>query len=93
MTKYIRIGGETFASKKGTTQYFYHNDHLGGINVITDSSCTEVQRNEYDPWGSVSKAVGNVDPTHRFTGQELDPETGLLVCSAAPRSWRARRPP
>jgi RHS repeat-associated protein len=77
MTKYIRIGGETFASKKGTSQYFYHNDHLGGINVITDISCTEVQRNEYDPWGSVSKAVGNIEPTHRFTGQELDPETGL----------------
>jgi len=82
MTKHIRIGGETFASKKGTNQYFYHNDHLGGINVITDISCTdinciEVQRNEYDPWGNVSKAVGNIDPTHRFTGQELDPETGL----------------
>jgi RHS repeat-associated protein len=36
-----------------------------------------VQRNEYDPWGSVSKAVGNYDPTHRFNGKELDPETGL----------------
>jgi len=77
MTKYIKIGGETFASKKGTNQYFYHNDHLGGINVITDISFTEVQRNEYDPWGSVSKAVGNIEATHRFTGQELDPETGL----------------
>jgi hypothetical protein len=44
-----------------SNQYFYHNDHLGGINVITDISCIEVQRNEYDPWGSVSKAVGNIE--------------------------------
>jgi RHS repeat-associated protein len=25
----------------------------------------------------VSKSVGNIDPTHRFNGKELDPETGL----------------
>jgi RHS repeat-associated protein len=32
---------------------------------------------EYDPWGSVSKNEGDCDPTHRFTGKELDPETGI----------------
>jgi RHS repeat-associated protein len=77
MTKYIRVGIETLASKKGAQQLFYHNDHLGSVNVISDINGTEVQRNEYDPWGSVSKATGNIDPTHRFTGKELDPETGL----------------
>jgi RHS repeat-associated protein len=78
MTKFIRIGTENFASRKGTDQYrFYHNDHLGGVNVITDGSGARCQLNEYDPWGSVSKQDGNCDPTHRFTGKELDPETGL----------------
>jgi RHS repeat-associated protein len=77
ITKFIRIGIETFASKKGTTKYFYHNDHLGGVNVITDINGAQVQLNEYDPWGKVSKSTGNVDPTHRFTGKELDPESGL----------------
>jgi RHS repeat-associated protein len=77
ITKFIRIGIETFASKKGTNKYFYHNDHLGGVNVITDIAGTRVQLNEYDPWGSVSRAVGSIDPTHRFNGKELDPETGL----------------
>jgi RHS repeat-associated protein len=78
MTKFIRIGIETFASMKSTGEKrFYHNDHLGGVNVITDENVVEVQRNEYDPWGTVSKAVGNYDPTHRFNGKELDPETGL----------------
>jgi len=77
MTKYIRIGVETFASKKGTNRYFYHNDHLGGVNVITDVGGAWCQRNEYDPWGSVSKQNGTCDPTHRFTGKDLDPETGL----------------
>jgi RHS repeat-associated protein len=86
ITKFIRIGTETFASKKrtsggATTQFFYHNDHLGGVNVITDINGAEAQRNEYDPWGAVSKSIGNIDQTHRFTGQELDPESGLYYYS------------
>jgi RHS repeat-associated protein len=77
ITKFIKIGIESFASKRGTNKYFYHNDHLGSVNVITDISGTRVQLNEYDPWGGVSKTVGTIDPTHRFTGKELDPESGL----------------
>jgi RHS repeat-associated protein len=77
MTKFIRIGNENFASNKGGVQYFYHNDHLGGVNVITDGNGARCQLNEYDPWGSVSKQDGNCDSTHKFTGKELDPETGL----------------
>jgi RHS repeat-associated protein len=77
MTKFIRIGNENFASNKGGVQYFYHNDHLGGVNVITDITGGRVQLVEYDPWGSVSRSEGNIDPTHKFTGKELDPETGL----------------
>jgi len=78
VTKYIRIGNEIIASKEGTsTKRFYHNDHLGGVNVITDSYASRVQLTEYDPWGKVSRSEGSVDPTHRFTGQELDPESDI----------------
>ena len=77
ITKFIRVGGESIASKRGTSKYFYHNDHLGSVNVITDIAGTRVQLNEYDPWGAVSRASGTIDPDTRFTGQKLDPETGL----------------
>ncbi len=81
-TKFIRLGSENFASTKKTasgaiTQLFYHNDHLGGVNVITDSLGGRVQLNEYDPWGGVSRSEGSIDPDTRFTGQKLDAETGL----------------
>jgi RHS repeat-associated protein len=82
VTKYINVGGESLASKKKTnggvvTQYFYHNDHLGSVNVVTDIAGNRVQLNEYDPWGAVSRSEGTIDPDKRFTGQKLDPETGL----------------
>jgi RHS repeat-associated protein len=91
ITKFIKIGIETFASKKTppgeqspSTQHFYHNDHLGGVNVISDINGAKEQLTEYEPWGSVSRSEGptvgsppETDTTHAFTGQEIDPETGL----------------
>jgi RHS repeat-associated protein len=77
ITKFIRVGGESIAANKGTSKYFYHNDHLGSVNVVTDINGTRVQLNEYDPWGAVSRSEGSIDPDQRFTGQKLDPETGL----------------
>jgi hypothetical protein len=79
VTKYIRMGTEIIASKKGSSdKRFYHTDHLGSVNVITDADGLQVQVNEYDPWGKVSRSEGsNVDPNHRFTGQELDPEGNI----------------
>jgi RHS repeat-associated protein len=79
ITKYIKIGGEIFAAKKQTNLTFYHNDHLEGVNIITNTDVNNprCQLDEYDPSGAVSREEGNCDPTHRFTGQELDPETGI----------------
>ena len=77
VTKYIKLGNETIASKKGTNRFFYHNDHLGGVNIVSDTNTAQVQLNEYDPWGKVARSVGSTEPTHRFTGQELDPESGI----------------
>ena len=57
-TKYIRVGNETLAAKKGGDKLFYHNDHLGGVNVITDIFAVLVQLDEYDPWGKVSRPEG-----------------------------------
>ena len=78
------IGNLTNAAKVGANKHFYHNDHLGGVNVITDITGARCQLNEYDPWGAVSRSEGptpgspaNCDTTRRFTGQELDPETDL----------------
>ncbi|MBI4488708.1 MAG: hypothetical protein HY694_06450, partial [Deltaproteobacteria bacterium] len=78
VTKYLRIGIENVAAKKSTGDtLFYHNDHLGGVNIVTSSLGIMAQIIEYDPWGKVSREEGIGDSVRRFTGKQLDPESGL----------------
>ncbi len=79
ITKHILAGDERVAVKRADGQkLFYHSDHLGGVHVITNQSGERVQLVEYDPWGKVTRQDGSADLTHRFTGEDFDPETGLL---------------
>ena len=41
--------------------YFVHGDHLGSLNVLTNSSGTEVQRLTYKPYGETFTNTGSVD--------------------------------
>ncbi len=63
--------------------YFTHGDHLGSLNVLTNSGGTEVQRLTYLPFGETHANQGSVDfHQHRYTDQEQDPETGLYFYQA-----------
>jgi len=61
--------------------YYYHGDHLGSSNVITDRSGQFHEHIEYFPYGETwvhEKAAGSAEyMAHLFTGKEFDPETGL----------------
>ncbi len=56
---------------------FYHTDHLGSTTAITDATGNVLQLLEYDPWGQVTKDIGDNYAHYRYTGQEYDPEIGL----------------
>ncbi len=64
--------------------YFYHGDHLGGSNLITDDLGAVYQDLEYFPYGEtwVEDGGSGQMPMYRFTGKELDPETGLYYYGA-----------
>jgi uncharacterized protein RhaS with RHS repeats len=85
ITKYIKIGDEIFAAKKQTNLSFYHNDHLEGVNIITNTDVNNptCQSNEYDPWGSVSEEQGNCDPTHRFKRESIITAVGTMIRRSA----------
>jgi RHS repeat-associated protein len=63
--------------------YYFHNDHLGTPQAISDQSGRIVWKTEHDPFGT---AVADEDPDQdgiavncnlRFPGQYYDVETGL----------------
>ncbi|MBD3249184.1 hypothetical protein GF336_04005 [Candidatus Woesearchaeota archaeon] len=59
--------------------YFYHPNHLGSTDIVTDSSGDVVEETEYLPFGEVLEGG---DSRHLFTGQEKDQDTGLHYYNA-----------
>ena len=54
--------------------YFYHGDHLGSANWITDFDGYAIQYIHYLPYGQVLKnqMAGSYDERYKFTGKERD---------------------
>jgi RHS repeat-associated protein len=67
-------------------QFYYHGDHLGSSNIITDTYGAVYQHLEYFPFGETwieeGGSYGGNTPGYKFTGKELDPETGLYYYGA-----------
>ena len=56
---------------------YFHNDHLGTPQVMTDENQTVVWDAEYDPFGKATLNAESVTNNVRFPGQYYDEETGL----------------
>jgi RHS repeat-associated protein len=67
-------------------QYWYHSDHLGSAQLTTSRSGELHERIEYTPYGEIwvehryDLAEGSLP--YRFTGKELDEETGYYYYGA-----------
>ena len=71
----------TFAVSNGAqaATYYFHNDHLGTPQVLTDDEQNVVWEAEYDPFGKATETVTIVEQNLRFPGQYLDRETGFIT--------------
>lgn len=70
--------GNTYTAQVNT--YYYHSDHLGSAQLITDNEGREYERIEYTPYGEYwieKRAPENKTLPFKFTGKERDEETGL----------------
>ena len=76
-------GGTETTDKTATyeeKQYYFHPDHLGSSNYLTDVLGEAYQHIEYLPWGEVFVEERNTQTsrnTFLYTGKELDEATGL----------------
>ena len=66
--------------------YYYHRDHLGSTQSLTDGAGNITQMVEYTPWGEVFVELRNGNSgfttPYLFNGKELDEETGLYYYGA-----------
>ncbi len=65
--------------------FYYHTDHLGSSNVISDHNGNEFKCYEYTPdgemwWERGADLLSKI--TYKFSGKEMDPETGLYYYGA-----------
>ena len=58
--------------------FYYHSDHLGSANWITNDQGQAVQYIHYMPYGElwVNQQANSYDERFKFTGKERDAETG-----------------
>ena len=76
--EYVYLNGQPLAMIVGANTYYYHNDHLGTPQKMTDSSGTVVWAADYKPFGEATITVGTITNNLRGIGQYFDAETGTI---------------
>ena len=79
------ISGQVDVGYEELNTYYYHGDHLGSAQLITDARGEVYEHLEYTPYGEMWIEQGKDDAgktPFRFTGKELDAETGLYYYGA-----------
>ncbi|ODU13285.1 MAG: hypothetical protein ABS91_01175 [Thiobacillus sp. SCN 64-35] len=61
----------------GTTIYYYHVDHLGTPQAMTNQAGATVWRADYEPFGKATVTTNTVENNLRLPGQYFDRETNL----------------
>jgi RHS repeat-associated protein len=75
---YVWLEGRPLARIDNDAQiYYYHVDHLGTPQAMTDAAGATVWKADYEPFGRATVKVGKVENNLRLPGQYFDRETGL----------------
>jgi RHS repeat-associated protein len=76
--EYVWLEGRPLARiDNGTAIYYYHVDHLGTPQAMTNSAGTTVWKADYEPFGKATIKVSTIENNLRLPGQYYDRETGL----------------
>ncbi|MBL7157320.1 MAG: hypothetical protein ISS92_04045 [Candidatus Omnitrophica bacterium] len=86
VTKHIFMGSTRVCSVETEDEidhiYYYHQDHIGSSNVITDETGAVINILEYTPYGLISRNTGNYSTDKRFTGKIYDKSSALYYYGA-----------
>jgi RHS repeat-associated protein len=78
LVEYFYLGDQPLAMiRPSEALYYYHNDHLGTPQILTNDSGTVSWKAVYTPFGEAEISIGTVENDIRLPGQYYDSETGL----------------
>ncbi|MEL4106285.1 kelch repeat-containing protein [Oscillospiraceae bacterium WX1] len=82
-TAYNVYGGDMLISRTAgtTTLYYLYNGH-GDVVNIADSTGSIVMTYDYDAFGVVTTATGNIANSYLYAGYQFDDETGMYYLNA-----------
>jgi RHS repeat-associated protein len=81
----LNMEGDSSNGYEVQNTYYYHSDHLGSANIVTDYQGNVFEHMEYTPYGEmwVEESADSFDKIpFRFTAKEWDEETRLYYMSA-----------
>ncbi len=86
-SSYIFLGNMRIAQINDGKIFYYHTDHLGGTNVLTDKQGVKKQVLEYEPYGKIVRdekfgMTDEQDAWYHFTSQYHDEESELYFYNA-----------
>ncbi len=78
LAEYVYLGDKLLTMiKPGELAYYFHNDHLGTPQVLTDGTGNIAWKAAYTPFGEAVTSISTVENPFRFLGQHYDAKTGL----------------
>ena len=80
-TTYMVYGHDLLYTIDGSGPHYQHNDSLGSVVAITDSTGAVEQMYDYDVFGELRAATGSSMNRYTFTGEEAD-ASGLMYLRA-----------
>ncbi|MHB8717207.1 MAG: RHS repeat-associated core domain-containing protein, partial [Sulfuricaulis sp.] len=82
-TSYVYLNGAPLARIDNNSQiYYYHDDHLGSAQAMTNSTGALVWKASYEPFGNATVTTQTITNNLRLPGQYFDAETGLYYNNA-----------
>jgi len=76
------VGSDLIAQVNGATPSYYHADGLGSTRAMTDSTGTSTDQYSYDAFGVTRSHTGTSVNIYTYTGEQNDPEAGLIFLRA-----------
>ncbi|HIE02850.1 MAG TPA: hypothetical protein EYP59_21640 [Thiotrichaceae bacterium] len=69
-------GDDLISQYRGNEIRYYHYDGLGSTRTLTDQNATPTDTYDYEAFGELLEETGETENNYRYTGEQLDPNTG-----------------